>query len=166
MTSGIMLPPELAGLLNTLGFNWPLSDEGKLYDLGGQWSGFADRLSPAAAEADGHAQQVLGQNTGEAVETFGRFWSDGEAPRKNLEDGATASTLMGTGMYVAAGVVVALKTAVVVQLAMLAVEIAQAIATAVPTFGASLLEIPAFRQITKMLLDAALNLAINSVLNG
>lgn len=166
MTSGMMLPPDLSGLLNTLGFNWPLSDEGKLFDLGGQWSGFADRLSPAAAEADGHAQQILGQNTGEAVEAFGTFWSGGEAPRKNLEDGATASTLMGTGMYVAAGVVVALKTAVVVQLAMLAVEIAEAIATAVPTFGASLLEIPVFRETTKMLLDAALNLAINSVLNG
>lgn len=166
MTSGIMLPPELAGLLNTLGFNWPLSDEGKLYDLGSQWSGFAGRLSPAAAEADGHAQQVLGQNTGEAVEAFGTFWSDGDAPKKNLEDGATAATLVGTGMYVAAGVVVALKTAVVVQLAMLAVEIAQAIATAVPTFGASLLEVPVFRETTKMLLDEARGLAIDSVLNG
>lgn len=166
MTTGMMLPPELSGLLTTLGFNWPLSDEGKLYDLGGQWSEFAGRLSPAAAEADGHAQQVLGQNHGDAVDAFGRFWSDGEAPKQNLEDGATACTLMGTGMYVAAGVVVALKTAVVVQLGMLAVEIAQAMATAVATFGASLLEIPVFREITKKLLDAALNLAINSVLNG
>ena len=30
MTTGMMLPPELSGLLNTLGFNWPESDEGKL----------------------------------------------------------------------------------------------------------------------------------------
>jgi hypothetical protein len=161
-----MLPPELAGLLNTLGFRWPLTDEGKLFDLGDQWSGFADRLSPAVAEADGHARQVLEQNTGPAVEAFGTFWSDGEAPKNNLEDGATASTLMGTGLHVAGGVVVALKTAVVVQLGMLAVEIAQAIATAPETFGASLAEIPVFREITKRLLDAAENLAINSVLNG
>lgn len=166
MSSGMMLPPELSGLLNTLGFNWPLSDEGKLFELGSQWTGFADKLSPAAADADGHAQQVLGQNTGEAVDAFGAFWSDGEAPKQNLEDGATASTLMGTGMHIAGGVVVALKTAVVVQLAVLAVQIAQAIATAVPTFGASLLEIPVFRQITDVLLDQALDLAINSVLNG
>jgi hypothetical protein len=67
---------------------------------------------------------------------------------------------------VCAGVVVALKIAVVVQLAMLAVEIAQAIATAVPTAGASLLEIPIFKKITDILLDQALDLAINSVLNG
>ncbi len=166
MTSGIMLPPELSGLLNTLGFNWPLSDEGKLFDLAGQWSSFGDQLGPAVAEADGHAQQVLGANSGAAVERFGAFWSEGDAPKQNLDDGATASTLIGTGLYVCAGVVVALKTAVVVQLAMLAVQIAQAIATAVVTFGASLLEIPIFRQITKLLLDQALDLAINSVLNG
>ncbi|MEO6087936.1 MAG: hypothetical protein ABIQ18_32985 [Umezawaea sp.] len=166
MTSGVMLPPELAGLLNTLGFNWPLSDEGKLFDLAGQWSSFADQLGPAAAEADGHAQQVLGNNSGAAMEKFGAFWSDGEAPKQNLDDGATASTLIGTGLYVCAGVVVALKVAVVVQLAMLAVEIAQAIATAVPTLGASLLEIPIFKKITDLLLDQALDLAINSVLNG
>lgn len=164
MTSGMMLPPELSGLLNTLGFNWPLSDEGKLFDLGGQWSGFANRLTPAAAEADGHAQQIRGQNKGDAVDAFGKFWDAGDAPKQNLQDGATASTLMGTGMYVAAGVVVALKTAAVVQLAMLAVQIAEAIATAVPTFGASLAEIPVFREIADRLLDAALNQAINSVL--
>jgi hypothetical protein len=166
MTSGIMLPPELSGLLTTLGFNWPLSDEGKLYDLGGQWSSFGDHLEPAAAEADGHAKQVLGGNSGEAVDRFGEFWSDGEAPKQNLDDGAIASSLIGTGLYTCAGVVVALKTAVMVQLAMLAVEIAQAIATAVATFGASLAEIPVFRETTKLLLDQALDLAINSVLNG
>ncbi|RJQ82059.1 hypothetical protein D5S17_03825 [Pseudonocardiaceae bacterium YIM PH 21723] len=166
MSSGLMLPPELSGLLNTLGFNWPLSDEGKMFDLGGQWSGFAGKLEHAASESDSHAQQVLGKNTGEAVDKFGSFWADGEAPKTNLENGGTTSTLMGTGMYIAGGVVIALKTACIVQLAMLAVEIAQAIATAFVTFGASLLEIPVFRQITKMLLDAALNLAINAVLNG
>ncbi|MEU0880512.1 hypothetical protein ABZ345_18065 [Lentzea sp. NPDC005914] len=166
MTTGIMLPPELSGLLNTLGFSWPLSDEGKLFDLAGHWSSFADQLGPAAAEADGHAQQVLGKNSGAAVDRFGAFWSDADAPKQNLDDGAVASTLIGTGLYVCAGVVVALKTAVVVQLAMLAVEIAQAIATAVATFGASLLEIPIFREITKLLLDQALDLAINAVLNG
>ncbi|GGP51830.1 WXG100-like domain-containing protein [Saccharothrix coeruleofusca] len=166
MTSGMMLPPELSGLLNTLGFNWPESDEGKLFDLGGLWSGFADRLAPAAAEADGRAQQVLSTNSGAAVEGFKAFWTDGEAPKQNLDDGATASSLVGTGLYVCAGVVVALKIAFVVQLGMLAVQIAQAIATAVPTFGASLLEIPIFKEITSLLLDQAVDLAISQVLNA
>jgi hypothetical protein len=166
MTTGMMLPPELSGLLNTLGFNWPESDEGKLFDLGGHWSALADRLGPAAAAADGHAQQALTANSGTAMDRFKEFWTDGEAPKQNLDDGATASSLVGVGLHVCAGVVVALKIAVVVQLAMLAVEIAQAIATAVPTFGASLLEIPIFKEITSLLLDQAIDLAISQVLNG
>ncbi|MFD5828014.1 hypothetical protein [Lentzea sp. NPDC060358] len=166
MTTGMMLPPELSGLLNALGFNWPESDEGKLFDLGGLWSGFADRLGPAAATAEGHAQQVLSGNSGAAIDGFKAFWSDDEAPKKNLEDGATASSLIGAGLYVCAGVVVALKIAVVVQLAMLAVQIAQAIATAVPTFGLSLLEIPVFKEITSLLVDQAIDLAISQVLSA
>ncbi|RJQ77762.1 hypothetical protein D5S17_15215 [Pseudonocardiaceae bacterium YIM PH 21723] len=166
MSNGLMLPSELSGLLNTLGFNWPLSNEGKMFDLGGQWSGFAGKLEHTASETDGHTQQMLSSNSGEAMEKLKAFWSHGEAPKQNLEDGSIASTLVGTGLYVCAGVVIALKTAVIVQLAMLAVEIAQAIATAFVTFGASLLEIPAFRALTKLLIDQALNLAMNSVLNG
>lgn len=61
---------------------------------------------------------------------------------------------------------VALKIAVVVQLVMLAVQIAQAIATAVPTFGLSLLEIPIFKEITSILLDQAIDLAISQVLSA
>ncbi|GAA4864041.1 hypothetical protein [Saccharopolyspora cebuensis] len=166
MTTGLMLPPELSAVLNTLGFSWPLSDEGKLFDLAGQWSSFGERLEPAAAGADDQAQQVLSNNSGAAVEQFGTFWSDGEAPKQNLDDGAAACALMSTGLNTCAGVVLALKTTVIAQLAMLAVQIAQAIATAVPTFGASLLQIPVFRQITDLLLDQALDLAISSVLDG
>ncbi|PRY41496.1 hypothetical protein [Umezawaea tangerina] len=166
MTTGMMLPPELSGLLNTLGFNWPTSDEGKLFDLGGLWSGFSERLGPIAAEADAQAMQVLNANTGEAVEKFKSFWTDGEAPKQNLDDGATASSLVGAGLYVCAGVVIALKVTVVVQLVMLAVQIAQAIATAIPTFGASLLEIPIFKEIVSLLLDQALDFAINQVLSA
>ncbi|MFD9701774.1 hypothetical protein [Lentzea sp. NPDC059081] len=166
MSTGMMLPPELSGLLNALGFNWPESDEGKLFDLGGLWTGFADRLGPAAATADGHAQQVLSGNRGAAIDGFKAFWDNDEAPKKNLEDGATASSLVGAGLYVAGGVVIALKIAVVVQLAMLAVQIAQAIATAVPTFGLSLLEIPVFKEITSILVDQAIDLAISQVLNA
>lgn len=166
MTSGMMLPPELSGLLNTLGFSWPLSDEGKLKELGDKWSEFAERLSPAAEEADGHAQEILGKNSGAAMEAFNKYWSDGEAPKKNLEDGATGAEVMSAGMQVLAGIVIALKTAVIVQLVVLAAQIAQAIATAAVTFGASLAEIPVFRTIAKTLMDQALDLAINSVLSN
>ncbi|WNV87850.1 hypothetical protein [Umezawaea sp. Da 62-37] len=166
MSSGMMLPPELSGLLNALGFNWPESDEGKLFELGGMWTGFSERLGPAAAQADAQAMQVLSANSGEAIEKFKAFWTDGEAPKQNLDDGATASSLVGAGLYICAGVVIALKVVCVVQLVMLAVQIAQAIATAIPTFGLSLLEIPIFKEIVSLLIDQAINLAVSQVLSA
>jgi len=166
MTTGLMLPGELSGLLTTLGFNWPEGDEGKIFDMAGEWIAFGDRLSGSVSEAHGHAESVWSINMAEAVDRFKAFWDGDEAPKKNLEDGATAAALVGAGLYVCAGALLALKVAVIAQLVALAIEIAQAIATAVATFGASLLEIPIFREITKLLLDQALDIAINAVLNG
>ncbi|WP_309117328.1 hypothetical protein [Saccharothrix sp.] len=166
MTTGLMLPPELSGLLNTLGFSWPEGDEGKIFDMAGEWIAFGDKLSGSVARAHGQAEAVWTQNVAEAVEKFKSFWDGGDAPKKNLEDGATAAAMVGAGLYVCAAALIALKVAVIAQLVVLAIQIAQAIATAVVTFGASLLEIPIFRQITKLLLDMALDVAIDAVLNG
>jgi hypothetical protein len=62
--------------------------------------------------------------------------------------------------------VLALKINVIVQLIMLAIEIAEALATAAPTFGASLAEIPIFKEITQLIIDQLINLALNAVLGG
>jgi hypothetical protein len=53
-----------------------------------------------------------------------------------------------------------------VQLTLLAIQIAQAVATAAVTFGASLLEIPIFKLITGALIDQLLNMATEAVLGG
>lgn len=165
MTTGIMLPTELSGLLNTLGFTWPEGDEGEIFDMAGRWMSFADQLRPAVEDAHGHAERVWADDQDKAVELFQGLWNSGDAPRRDLDDGATAATMIGGGLYVCAGALVALKIAVIAQLVALAIEIAQAIATAPVTFGVSLLEIPVFRQITRLLLDQALNIAVNTVLN-
>lgn len=54
----------------------------------------------------------------------------------------------------------------VVQLVMLACQIAQAIATAAVTFGASLLQLPIFKTITGIIVDQLIGMAIEMVLNG
>lgn len=58
----------------------------------------------------------------------------------------------------------ALKVGVITQLIILIVQIAQAVATAAPSAGASLLEIPVFRAITKLILDRLQDMAIAKVL--
>jgi len=52
------------------------------------------------------------------------------------------------------------------QLAILAVEIAQAVATAAPTFGASLAEIPIFQQLTRTIVGNLVQDAIFQLLDG
>jgi hypothetical protein len=89
-----------------------------------------------------------------------------EGPINNLDDAATAAELIGAALMVCAGIVLALKISDITRLILLAIQIAQAIATAVVTSGASLLEIPIFRAITEVILDQLLDVAINQVLDG
>jgi hypothetical protein len=60
--------------------------------------------------------------------------------------------------------VLALKINVIVQLTILLIEIIQAIATAAPTFGASLLEIPVFKKITDMAINLIISQAMEAIL--
>lgn len=160
---GLQLPGELVHLLQDLGYNWPEADEEKLFELGSTWMGFAPSLSPIADQADAAAQQVLGQQ-GDAIDAFRAKWTAEDAPLASLRDSITGAELVGPLLMVVAGVVLALKINVIVQLVTLAIEIAQAIATAAPTFGASLLEIPVFKEITNRLVNLVISLAIEQIL--
>ncbi|MDR7278986.1 WXG100-like domain-containing protein [Catenuloplanes atrovinosus] len=163
---GLQLPGELVSVLGALGFSWPEADETKLFEMGNAWIGFGQTLSGGVGQADATAAEVWTQGSGMSVDAFKTAWTGAESPTANLGDAATAATMVGAGLFVVAGLVLALKINVIIQVTILAIQIAQAIATAVVTFGASLLEIPIFRMLTKLVLDQLLGLAIDAVLNG
>ena len=163
---GLQLPGELISLLSMLGYTWPEADETKLFEMGNAWMGFPDRITAGLKDADISAQQVWTGNQDSAIDAFQTSWQQPDSARTNLENGATAATLIGAGLMVCAGIVLALKINVIVQLILLAIEIAEAIATAAPTFGASLAEIPIFKEITQIIIDQLINLALNAVLGG
>lgn len=159
--AGLQIPGALADLLNMLGYTWPKSDEVKMFELGQKWLEFGGKVQSLHGAATPHGTQVLTANQGLEIEAFRTRWEDEHAAPKVTKDGGTAGMVIGAGLFVAAALVLALKIAVIVQLTILAIQIAQAIATAVATFGASLLEIPIF----KKLADLALDLIIDQVLN-
>lgn len=161
----MQLPGELVSLLSMLGYTWPEADEEKLFELGNRWTAYGGSLGASVQDLESAAQAVWQQNRGEAVAAFRKAWSDAEAPAANLRDGADGATLIGVGLMVAAGIVLVLKINVIVQLVMLAIEIAEAIATAGPTLGASLLEIPIFKEITGLLINELIDLAVQSLLD-
>ncbi|MFG2006592.1 hypothetical protein ACGFNU_46345 [Spirillospora sp. NPDC048911] len=163
---GLQLPGELRSLLSMLGFTWPEADETKLFEMGGAWMSFAAGHGGPLGDADAHAQQVWQANKGDDITAFREAWSKDDSAKSNLEDFGTAATIIGAGLMVCGGIVLALKINVIVQLVILAIQIAQAIATAVVTFGASLAEIPLFKMITQAAIDILIDMALEVILDG
>lgn len=163
---GLSLPSELSSLLSMLGYNWPESDETKLFDLGNNWTSLADTITGAIDQLDSAARTVIDNNRSDDIDAFRSEWEDGESAVRNIADIGEPSNIISIGLMIAAGVVLALKMQMIVQLVTLAIQIAQAIATAVATFGASLAQIPIFKMITSFLINQLLDMAIEAVLNG
>jgi hypothetical protein len=161
---GLTLPGELETLLNDLGFTWPEVDETQLFALGSQWTNLGATLAEISRGTDAAARQVGVGNEGAAVDAFLAKWAGGNAPARVLADASSGVEMGGAAIMLCAGVVLALKVNTIANLAILAVEIAEAIATAVPTFGASLAEIPVFKEVTQRILNAIINEAVNTLL--
>jgi hypothetical protein len=160
--SALMLPGELASLLTMLGYTWPKTDEVKTFELGEKWMDYGGKLKEIHGQTVPHAETVTLENVGADIEAFKKKWIEKDAGAQVVEDGGTGAMVVGGGLFVAAGLVLALKIAVVVQLTVLAVQIATALAAAGPTFGASLGWIP----VAKKIADVAIDLAIDQVINA
>jgi hypothetical protein len=161
---GLDIPGQLADLLNELGYIWPKVDEDKLFQLGQYWISFGGDLQTQVQSASGSASAVWQQNKGDAIEAFKTKWKDKDSPEAVLTDGTTASHLIGACLFICALIVLALKINVIVQVTILLIEIIEAIATAVPTFGASLLEIPVFKKLADLAINFIISKAMEAIL--
>jgi hypothetical protein len=160
----LTLPGPLATLLNDLGYQWTQTKEGALLNMGSSWTGFGSQSRQQPQDAHGAAQQVWSGNKSQGVDAFQASWNHPQAPHANLGNAATAAAGIGIGLMACAGIVLALKINTIVQLTTLAIEIAQAIATAPLTFGASLLEIPAFKEVTGLAINLLINIALGAIM--
>jgi hypothetical protein len=163
---GLQLPGELIWLLGELGYNWPEADEEQLFHMANVWLNFAGTVSDTVSAGMAAARPVWTVNQGDDVAAFEQTWNGPDAPPQNLTTAGTSCTIVGVGMMCAAAIVLALKIEVIVQLVLLAIEIAQALATAPETFGATLAEIPIFKEITSLIVNELLNQAIMALLDG
>ncbi|MFF4894663.1 WXG100-like domain-containing protein [Micromonospora chersina] len=163
---GLELPGELRSLLGILGYTWPEADEVKLFEMGNAWIRFSGTLSGVVAEAHTGAATVWSSHTGQDITAFESWWNREDSPADSLRDGVTAAVLTGTGLIICGAIVLALKIAVIVQLVVLAIQIAQAIATAAVTFGASLLEIPIFQQLARTIVGNLVQEVIWKLIDG
>lgn len=161
---GMQLPGELVVLLNGLGYTYPAADETKLFELGQKWIDFTGTVDQIKADADVGARTVWDNNSGEDITAFQTQWNAADNPADALSASTTGTTVVGIATILCGGIVLALKIATIVQLVILAIQIAIAIAQAFVTFGASLLQIPIFKVITGKLIDLGIDRAVAVVL--
>jgi hypothetical protein len=162
--SPLMLPDGLANFLNELGFMWPKSDEVRMAELGSAWLDFGSQARGLHQATEHPVQSVMAQNKGLDIDAFRAAWQDRDRGAEVLRDGSQGAMLVGPGLFLAAAVVLALKIAVIVQLTLLAIQIASAIASAAATFGASLAWIPVAKKLASLAINYAISQAVTAIL--
>jgi hypothetical protein len=148
---GLELPAALTEPLSWVGLTWPQADEELLFQAGQQWIAYGLRLQQLAQRADQAAAQVWSGNEGEAVDAFRAWWARPDGPQLRLAEDAAAAQTIGAALIVFAVITLAMKVAFIVQLTILLIEVAQALATAVATLGATTAEVPGFIAATRVI---------------
>lgn len=162
----VMLPAEASKLLNELGFEWPEGNEDKVFDYGNRWMAYAGEVGGVVQTATEGANTALADNMGQAMDAFKTAFTKSEGVddvARKLQFGAN---IMGGCLFLVGAAIIALKIAFVVNLVATVIQIASAIAAAVPTAGASLGWIPVAKILCQKLLEMAINYGINQLMGA
>jgi hypothetical protein len=130
----VVLPSDLAWVLNLLGFNWPNIDEDTLRAAATKDRGLAAKAATARGHVDTATNVVTSRNSGKSIDAFHAHAGKVSVHLDRLEQ---VYRLTADGLDAIAMLVEGAKIAVVAQLAELAAEIAAAAAASVFTFGLS-----------------------------
>jgi hypothetical protein len=130
----VVLPEDLAWVLNLLGFNWPNIDEDELRAAAAADRRLAARAAAAQGHADAAREIIVSRNAGISIDAF-----SAHAGKVSVHLGRLRQVyeLTADALDAIALVVEGAKAAVVAQLVVLAGEIAAAAAASIFTFGLS-----------------------------
>ncbi|WP_460527174.1 WXG100-like domain-containing protein [Flindersiella endophytica] len=163
MAQGMVLPDWAISLLDILGYTWPDADEVRMMEIGQKWQDFQDKLNDAAEQAQKAAESVWNNNDDKAIDKFKESWAKSGEAMDILRKDAEGVSFVGTVILICAAAVLLLKILVIAQLVMLAITIAEAIAAAPETFGASLLIIPAAKYAVGLAIDFLIDQALEAL---
>ncbi|MFJ8672611.1 toxin glutamine deamidase domain-containing protein [Streptomyces sp. NPDC093589] len=173
-----MLPDPLEWVLEMLGFNWPTADEDKLIECAQVWRQFAAEVQGHQARGTTYANNVLGENYGDSIDGFSKTWEKFSGGSGYFDDAQQAAEVIAFTFEAAAVLVIGMKVAVIVQLAILAAEIIAAQAAAPFTLGLSEIGGAAatlatremvrsiLKEVAKQLLDAIMEAAKEPVISA
>ncbi|MEU1539025.1 RHS repeat-associated core domain-containing protein [Actinacidiphila glaucinigra] len=160
---GVVLPDELAYVLDLIGVAWPNVDEDDYREMATSLRDFADDIDGGAMDAHTAVQELLGANAGAAMDAFEAHWGKVRGTHlANLAEAARMGAVALDGVAIAIEVA---KGAAIVQLGILAVEIAATIASAPVTLGLSSFAGAAATQATRMIVKKIFREVINQVVD-
>ncbi|MDO5286294.1 MAG: hypothetical protein Q4G45_05660 [Actinomycetia bacterium] len=160
----VMLPPELSKFLGMIGFEWPEGDEDKIFDWAQRWTAYAGEVDTLVTSLRGARDGIAAENQGPALEAYTKAFSQENGVDDVTKNLAVAGNITGGCLMLIGAAVIALKIAFVVNLVSFAIQVASAIAAAVPTAGASMSWIPIARLIAQKAIEFAINLGIEKLL--
>ncbi|SNT01760.1 HNH/ENDO VII superfamily nuclease with conserved GHE residues [Actinacidiphila glaucinigra] len=160
---GVVLPDELAYVLDLIGVAWPNVDEDDYREMATSLRDFADDIDGGAMEAHTAVQELLGANAGAAMDAFEAHWGKVKGTHlANLGEAARMGAVALDGVAIAIEVA---KGAAIVQLGILAAEIVATIASAPFTLGLSSFAGAAATQATRMIVKKIFREVINQVVD-
>ncbi|MET8470999.1 nucleic acid/nucleotide deaminase domain-containing protein [Streptomyces sp. NPDC006422] len=134
---GITLPGWADEALDIIGVSWPNVDEDDYREMAEAMREFAETVDKGAADAAKLLSDVIGNSEGGAVDALSAHWSTVKGT--HLANLAEAGRLTGTALDAVAVLIEGAKIAAIVQLGVLAAEIAASVAAAPFTLGLSTL---------------------------
>lgn len=144
-------------ILNYLGYEWPVTDDGVLDSWGDQWDAIEGRIRGFVNELDGGITHVATNNQGAFVEAFEGYMAGDDSGVTSLKSIADAAPIAAASYHGAALIVRGLRALVIGKLLLDAVTLAAAIITGGIGAGASIL--------IKAGVSGAINLAIDQAIN-
>lgn len=133
----LTLPDDLTWVLNLLGFMWPEADEDKLRATAQAWRDFGVDVTRINQDARLAAAQVTGDNSGQSIDAFARYWHGVGGSGGDFDRAKEAADHMATALDGMAMLVEGVKIAVIAQLGLLAAEIIADQVAAPATLGLS-----------------------------
>ncbi len=164
---GLTLPAPLAALLSMVsGQKWPEGDETKTFDNGKKWMEYCQQVEQCIQKIEGVVNTVLQNNKGPAMDAFAKDFRSAQGVLDVVKKLAQAGNVLGAILMVVGAVMIVLKGVFIANLIATLIQINAALAAAVPTFGASLAQIPIAKMICQMLLEQGVGMAVQKVMAG
>ncbi|OKK16831.1 type IV secretion protein Rhs [Streptomyces sp. CB00455] len=133
----VTVPDWADTLLDLIGVAWPNVDEDAYREMADSLREFADDLLDDGQLANNHVERLLSASKGESIEALNQHWN--KVKGRHFKDIASAARTIAGAMDLAAGAVVGMKTAALVQLGYLASEAGIALSLIPVTGGLSML---------------------------